>query len=150
SERSTRVRIVPYGRLLETLRRFVNGSADMSSRDAVQALTIASAAQVIVIPTLTYENSAWRARGEVRDPTTLRKLDVVETDPIPSSLIKKPGYDLMASLAKRLGDYFASSGPRKLRWFESLRALAGHEPPPIAPRFRDIDSAAEFERGFRA
>ena len=144
---STRVRVVPYDRVLETLRRFLAGGADMSSRDAVQALTSASAVQIVVIPTLVYENSAWRARGEVRDPATMTNLAVVETDPMISSLTKKAGYELMGALATRLDEHFVQAGPRKLRWLDSLRSMMGRQRPPISPRFRDVDAAAAFEEG---
>jgi tetratricopeptide (TPR) repeat protein len=147
SSDSTRVRVVGYDRVLESLRRFIGGNSDVSSRDAVQALTSATAPQIVVIPTLIYENSAWRARGEVRDPTTMTNLAVVDTDPIVSSLSKKTAYDLMTALATRLDDYFVAAGPRKLRWLDSVRSLIGRPPPPISARFRDLDAAAAFERG---
>jgi tetratricopeptide (TPR) repeat protein len=77
----------------------------------------------------------------------MTNLTVVETDPIISSLSKKTAYDLMASLASRLDEYFVATGPRKLRWRDSLRALAGRALPPISSRFRDVDAAAAFENG---
>src|SRR5262249_45373444 len=134
-------------RVLETLRRFMGGSSDVSSREAVQALTTASAPQVVVIPTLLYENNAWRARGEVRDPASLNNLIVVDTAPIVSSLSKKTAYDLMTALATRLDEYFVASGPRKLRWLDSMRSAIGRRPAPIGARFRDLEAAAAFEQG---
>ena len=147
SSGSSRVRVVAYDRLLETVRRFLAGSGDMSSRDAVQALATATAAQVVVMPTLIYENSAWRARAEVRDAGTMTNLAVVDADPVVSSLSKKTAYELMAALATKLDGYFTASGPRRLRWLDVFRSLAGREPPPVAARFRDIDAAAAFENG---
>jgi tetratricopeptide (TPR) repeat protein len=147
SSGSSRVRILPYDRLLETVRRFLIGGGDISSRDAVQALTTASGAQVVVIPTLLYENSAWRARAEVRDAGTMTNLTVVDTPPVVSSLSKKTAYDLMASLATKLDEHFTATGPRKLIWLDSLRSLAGRPRPTITARFRDIDAAAAFETG---
>jgi tetratricopeptide (TPR) repeat protein/tRNA A-37 threonylcarbamoyl transferase component Bud32 len=144
---STRVRVLGYDRVLETLRRFMGGSTDVSSREAVQALTTATAPRIVVIPTLLYENNAWRARGEVRDPTSMNNLAVVDTDPVVSSLSKKTAYDLMTALATRLNEYFVAAGPRKLGWLDSVRSLTGRRPPAISARFRDLDAAAAFERG---
>src|SRR5262249_29156753 len=106
-----------------------------------------NAPRIVVIPTLLYENNAWRARGEVRDPTSMNNLAVVDTDPMVSSLSKKTAYDLMTALAIRLDKYFVAGGPRKLTWLDSVRSLIGQRPPPISARFRDLDAAAAFERG---
>ena len=67
---SPNIRVVPYTRLLQIVRRFVTGGTDMSSREAIQALTAGSGAGVVVIPTLLYENGAWRGRAEIQDAAT--------------------------------------------------------------------------------
>ena len=147
SSDSTRVRIVGYDRVLEVLRRFLAGTSDVSGSEAVQSLTTASAAQVVVIPRLLYENNAWRAHAEVRDAASTTTLAVVDTDAVVSSLRKKTAYELMTALAARLNDHFIATGPRKLRWLDSMRLLAGRQPPAVLPRFRDLDAAAAFEKG---
>jgi hypothetical protein len=71
---SATVRVLPYRRLLEILRRFVAGESDVSSRDALQAIAAHSAATFIVVPTLVYENNAWRARAEFRSALRTRPM----------------------------------------------------------------------------
>src|SRR4029079_16980507 len=121
SSDSTRVRIVRYDRVLEVLRRFLAGTRVVSGSEAVQSLTTASAAQVVVIPRLLYENNAWRGHAEVRDAASTTTLAVVDPDAGASALRQKTAYELMTALAARLNDHFIATGPRKLRWLDSMR-----------------------------
>jgi serine/threonine protein kinase/tetratricopeptide (TPR) repeat protein len=141
------VRVVPYGRLLDILRRFEAGGADLSSREAMQAIAANSGAQIIIVPTLLYENGAWRARAELRMPDTATSAAVYDTDPIASSLSKNTAYSLMATLADRLRRHVEEHAPANVRALNMLRGFfGGHQPSP-APRFSSLEAAADFERG---
>jgi len=97
---SSMVRVLPYDRELQILRRFTGAGQDISSREAIQALTATSGARVVIVPTLLYENGAWRARVEFRDARTATNRAVQETNRIVSSLMKDTVYGMMPQVAK--------------------------------------------------
>jgi tetratricopeptide (TPR) repeat protein len=136
---SPNVRVVPYDRLLQIVRRFLLNGTDVSSREAIQALTTQSAAQVLIASTLLYENGAWRARAEFRNPQTATNVAVYDTDPVVSSLSKDAAHGLMASLATRIQEHFKTNGP----------GMSYMARPPSA-RMRSLDAAAAFEQGINA
>ncbi|MBI4486289.1 MAG: protein kinase, partial [Acidobacteria bacterium] len=144
------VRVLPYERLLQIVRRFRQGGGDVSSREAIQALTANSGARVIIIPTLLYENDAWKARVEFRDTTTATSRATDETAPVVSSLKKEAAYSLMPQLTSRIQGYFTTVGPRRASIADFVRKLAGRGPPPLATRLRTLDAAAAFEQGVDA
>ena len=113
---SSLVRVLPYDRELQILRRFTGAGQDVSSREAIQALTANSGARVVIVPTLLYENGAWRARVEFRDAKTATNAAVQDTPPVVSSLLKDTAYGLMPKLNARdrrpfHGDGFAARHP---------------------------------------
>ena len=110
---SPNIRVVPYTRLLQIIRRFVTGGTDMSSREAIQAVTAKSGAGVVVIPTLLYENGAWRGRAEIQDAATGTNAAVYNTDPVASSLAKDTAYALTAGLAREIEQHFVDQRARR-------------------------------------
>jgi tetratricopeptide (TPR) repeat protein len=144
------VRVLPYDRELQILRRFRTGGQDFSSREAIQALTANSGARIVIAPTLLYENGAWRARVEFRDTTTATNAAVQETVPVVSSLIKDTAYGLMPSLAAAIDAHFIAVGPRRADLARTLLRTAGRSAPPPQRRLRTLDSAAAFEQGLDA
>ena len=120
------------------------------SRDALQAIASHSAATFIVVPTLVYENNAWRARVEFRSALTATNVAVHETEPVVSSLNKETAFKLIASLAEGTQKYFDGNAPRNRRALEAIRHLSGFRPSPITPRMRSLDASAAFERGLNA
>ena len=136
---SPNVRVLPYDRLLQIVRRFLLNGTDVSSREATQALTTESAARFVIVPTLLYEGGAWRARAEFRNPETATNVAVYETDRVVSSLSKDTAYGLMASLAEGIQQHFKANGPGKTYSVRSSGA-----------RLRTIDAAAAFEQGINA
>jgi serine/threonine protein kinase/tetratricopeptide (TPR) repeat protein len=147
---SHHIRVLPYDRLLQILRRFRAAGRDVSSREAIQALTANSGARVVIIPTLLYENDGWKARVEFLDTTTATSRASDETDPVVSSLKKEAAYGLMPQLALRIQGYFAAVGPRRASIADFVRTLAGRGPLPPATRLRTLDAAAAFEQGLDA
>src|SRR5262245_26180098 len=67
---SSVVRVLSYDRLLQIIRGFSAAGVDVSSREALQAISANTGADVIALPTLLYENGAWRARVELRNSKT--------------------------------------------------------------------------------
>ncbi|MSO29822.1 MAG: serine/threonine protein kinase [Acidobacteria bacterium] len=144
------VRVMPYERLAQVLRRFRAPGQDVSSREAIQALTAATGAPVVIIPTLVYENSALRARIEVRDSATATNRATYDTAPIVSSLIKDSAYRLVPALAAGIESHFLAVGPRRAAIADTVRRLTGREPPAPAMRLGSLDAAAALEQGLDA
>jgi len=148
---SAAVRVLPYDRQLQILRRFRTAGQDISSREAIQALTANSDARIVIAPTLLYENGAWRARVEFRDATTATNAAAQDTAPVVSSLIKDTAYGLMPSLTAAIDAHFVAAGPRRASVARHLLGLAGRAPVlSTMPRLRTLDAAAAFEQGLDA
>jgi tetratricopeptide (TPR) repeat protein len=134
---SADVRVVPYAQLVQPLRRFLTAGTDVSSPEAIRALTAASGASVIVVPTLLYEKGAWKARADLqqRDGGVIGR---VETEAIDSSLTKDAAATLVSALATRVEERF-----RNQRWtMARVSARPG--------RFQSLDAAQAFEEGITA
>jgi len=144
------VRVLPYERLVQIVRRFRQGRGDVSSREALQAIAMHGGADVIIVPTLLYENGAWLARVEFRDVDTATNTATFETPPVLSSLMKATVYGLVAPLAEAVHGHFVRSGPARARAAAAIRSLAGPEPSSPTARFSTLDAASEFERGIDA
>jgi tetratricopeptide (TPR) repeat protein len=127
---SPNIRVAPYVRVLEMLRRFISGAGDISSRDAIQAISTQSGAHFVVVPALAYRDGAWLALAEIRNVGTL------ETEAVTSSLPKETAYRLIVSLAAGIQEHFKVSWPRG--------SPAGRSP---GSRFRTLDAARAFEEG---
>ena len=136
---SPNARVLPYDRVLQIVRGFLQKGTDVSSREAVQALTTQSGAQSVIIPTLLYENGSWRARAEFRNPETSTNTAVFETSPVVSSLSKDTAYALMASLGEGIQQHFKADGPGR-----------SYVPRAPAARLRTLDAVAVFEQGLNA
>jgi tetratricopeptide (TPR) repeat protein len=122
------IRVVPYLRLAEIVRPFRAG-ADMSGREAIDALTAQSGARVVIIPTIEYRNGAWLARAEFRSAETGTNVMTFETAAQTSSLPKETAYRLMPALADGIYAHFKTKAH-----------------PPSVP-FRTIEAAKAFEEG---
>jgi tetratricopeptide (TPR) repeat protein len=144
------VRVLPYERVLPVIRRFRLGGPDVSSRDALQALSAQSDARTIIVPTLLYENGAWRARVEVRDAATATTTHTYGVDGVVSSLMKDAVYRLMPSLTERIDSHFQVAAGWRVRVADSIRRITGRAPAPAGPRLLTLDAAADFERGLNA
>ena len=131
------VRVFSYARLLSPLRRFLAGGSDPSGADAVQVLAGVSGAQVIVRPSLVYDQGALKARADLLDAKG-GAMGRVETAPIVSSLTKDAAATLVGSLADAIDERL-----RGRRW-----TLAGAQVRPM--RFASLDAAKAYETGLNA
>jgi tetratricopeptide (TPR) repeat protein len=147
---SSTIRVLPYDRLLQIIRRFRVGGEDASSRDALQALTANSGAQLVVVPTLLYDAGSWRARVEIRDAHTATNVASYDTPSVVSSLPKDVAYELMPTLVNQIEDHFLSTGPLRARWASRIRAATGRSAPPPGVQLRSLDVAASLEQGLDA
>ncbi len=136
---SRNIRVVPYPRLLGIVRRFLAGGADMSSREAIQSVTAASGARMVVVPTLLYENGSWRGRAEIQDAATGTNTAVYDTEAVASSLPKDTAYTLTTQIAQQVEQHFISNGPG-----------ASSPPRAASARLRTLDAARAFEGGVNA
>jgi tRNA A-37 threonylcarbamoyl transferase component Bud32/tetratricopeptide (TPR) repeat protein len=132
------VRVWPYRQLLQPLRRFLQGGPDVSSLEAVRAVAATSGAPVVVVPTLLYEAGAWKARAELQRPGGNTVSELIETDPLESSLTKETAATLIASLALKVEQRFDS----RRWWFRRERSTP--------ERFQSLDAAQAFEEGVNA
>jgi len=146
---SRRLRLVPYDRLLQIIRRYRQGPADVSSREAMQAVATQSGAAMVIVPTLLNDNGALRARIDLRDVVTAASVATYETGPVVSSLVKDSAYGLMLPVAAAVNDHTRRTGSWRAYAGDAIRSLASPRPPPRS-QLRTLDAAAAFERGVDA
>jgi tetratricopeptide (TPR) repeat protein len=136
---STVVRAVPHTQVVQILHRFLVNGVDVTSRDAIQALSTNSGAAVVVVPSLVYENGAMRARAELVNPATATTVrEAVETAAKSSLLAKETAAELIEALAPGIEERFRE------RWRFTVRSAR----PSL--RFRSLDAAKAFEEGLNA
>ncbi|MGH9254837.1 MAG: protein kinase domain-containing protein [Vicinamibacterales bacterium] len=143
---SRHVRALSYERLSQIVERFRHGTADVSSRDAMQALATHGGAQVIVVPTLLFENGAWRARVEFRNAVTATSEASYDTPAVVSSLVKEAAYGLLSSLARDVDQHVRRTQPWRGYVADAVRSPFRRSGV-LPTQFRTLDAAAAFERG---
>jgi tRNA A-37 threonylcarbamoyl transferase component Bud32/Flp pilus assembly protein TadD len=145
------VRVVPYERLLQIVRRFRDSrDADVAEPGVLQALAEHSGARMIVVPILLREGDAWKARAEIRDPANGETVATVETDAVTSALPKEAAFDLVIQLTQRVKDHFLGEGPVRASLSASARRLVSGDEAAGVPRLGTLDAAEAFERGLDA
>jgi serine/threonine protein kinase/tetratricopeptide (TPR) repeat protein len=132
---SPNVRLLSHGRAMQALRRFIAAKEDISSREALDALSQSSGARFVVVPMLIYADRSWRARVEVRNADTAASM-VYETDPIVSVQRNDTAYTLMRAVAKRVQEHFKA--------LESGRPYLER---PVAARLRSLDAVKGLQEG---
>ena len=135
---SPNVRVVPYLRLLEIVRRFI-GAGDASSSDAIQAIATQGGASFVVVPSLEYRNATWLAQVQIRNVDTGTVMNSYETDALTSSLPKDTALRQIALLAEKVQAHFKANGPNR-----------SYTRRPTSARFRNLDAAKAFEEGLNA
>jgi tetratricopeptide (TPR) repeat protein len=131
---SPNVRVVPYLRLLEIVRRFIS-AGDPSSTDAIHAIATHAGVAFVVVPSLEYRDGTWHAQAQVRS-VDAGTATPYETEAISSSLPKDTGYRLVALLSDVVQRHFEANGPG--------RPFARR---PASARFGNLDAARAFEEG---
>ena len=145
-EDSRVVRPLPFDRLLQIVRRF-RTAGDISSVEAIQAISAASGASIMLSPVLVYENNTWRVRVEVTAPGS----DAVtyDTEPITSALAKDTVYGLVPQVARLVDEHFTTRGPRRAYAANVLRSAFGATAS-SGTLMRTLDAAAAFAEGIDA
>ncbi|HEY6613300.1 MAG TPA: serine/threonine-protein kinase, partial [Vicinamibacterales bacterium] len=136
---SPNIRVLSYPRLLQIVRRFIARGTDVSSRDAVQAVTTYGGPRFVVLPVLAYEGGRWRARAEIQDASTSTTAAVVETDAVSSSIARDTAYTLVGQIAALVQEHFRTNGPGQSYTLRSASA-----------RLRSLDAVRAFEEGLSA
>jgi tetratricopeptide (TPR) repeat protein len=146
---SSVVRALSYDRLLQIIRGSSAGGADVSSRETLQAISANTGADVIALPTLLYEDGAWKARVELRNSKTATNVAAFDTPPVTSSLVKDTTHRLMPALAAAIDGYGVSMQPRRAQLASALKQVVGNAP---APKLHaaTLDAAAHLERAVNA
>ena len=135
---SPNVRVVPYLRLLEIVRRFI-GAGDVSSSEAIQAIATQGGASFVVIPSLEYRNAMWQAQAQVRSVQTGAVVETYESEAVSSSLPKDTVLRLTVSLRDGIETYLKANGPGR-----------SYTRRPASARFRSLDAVQAFEEGLNA
>jgi tetratricopeptide (TPR) repeat protein len=137
---SPNLRVVPYPRLLEIVRRFIGAKdRDVSSSEAIQAIATQSGASFVIIPSLEYRNGMWLARAQVRSVEAGTVTNTYETEALASSLPKDTALRQLPLLAEKIQAHFRANGPG--------RSYASR---PVSARFRNLDALRAFEEGLNA
>ena len=148
---SPTIRVVPYERLLQIVRAFRLEGKDVSSREAIQAITTNSGARIVLVPTLLYENGAWRMRVELRDAATATNVDVIDTAPVASSLPKDTAHGLIPAVASLVETHAGIDQSRRASLLARARAMVGGgNDGARVTRPRTLDVAAALEHGLDA
>jgi serine/threonine protein kinase/tetratricopeptide (TPR) repeat protein len=132
---SPNVRLLPHGRVMQALRRFIVSNQDVSSREALDVLSRSSGVRYVVVPTIVYEDRSWRARIDVRDADTAAT-KVYETEPMVSVQPQETAFTLMRTAAKVVQDHFTAQG-----------AGRPYVERPVAARLRTLDAVKGLEEG---
>jgi serine/threonine-protein kinase len=141
------LQVTPYSRVLEVLRRFQQQKADVSNRDAIQAITSNTGASLVVVPTLLRNGGAWSARVELRDPRTSNSVWVHETSAETSSLTRDVAFRLAMALADDIDAHLRSNRTTVLRAATSVLPSGGRGRP---GRARTLDVVKAFTDGTSA
>jgi tetratricopeptide (TPR) repeat protein len=145
---STRVRVFPYERMLEIVGPYRAPGRDVSSRDAVQALTTSSRAEVVLAPTLFNEDGAWKGRIEFRDAATATTRATRETGAVVSALPKDALHNLVPQLAANIEAYFAETGSRRAALADRINRALGRVPElREVPQLQSLDAVVALEAG---
>ena len=140
------VHVPSYSLLLHSLRRFLAGGEDVSSRDVIQAIGAHDDRRIVVVPTLLDQNG-WYARVEFLDPTTGRPTSTLQTEPIPSTLYKETTFAAMEAVARLIERRFSS--PRS-RLAAAARQFVGWDGRTRGRIPQSLDAIKAFEEGIRA
>jgi serine/threonine protein kinase/tetratricopeptide (TPR) repeat protein len=132
---SPNVRLLSHGRAMQALRRFIAAKEDISSPEALDALSQSSGVRFVVVPMLIYADRSWRARVEVRNAVTAAST-VYETDPIVSVRRNETAYTLMRAVAKSVQEHFKALEPGR-PYLER----------PVAARLRSLDAVKGLQEG---
>jgi tetratricopeptide (TPR) repeat protein len=143
------VRVVPYERVLQIVRRSRRDGQDPSSREALQSIADNAGVAVVVVPTLLYEGGAWRARVEYRDATKATNQATSETSPVVSSLINDTALALVEQIAAAVDTHFANDASARARMALKVRETLDRSAARGRP-LRSLDAAAQYERGLDA
>jgi serine/threonine protein kinase/tetratricopeptide (TPR) repeat protein len=136
---SPNVRVLPYSRLLQIIRRFLAGGSDMASREAVLAISEQGGPRFLVLPALVYENDRWRAQAEIQDAATSTRVALLQTAGVPSAIPKEVSYSLIVQIASAIQEHFKANGPGK-----------SYSQRPSSARLRSLDAAKSVEHGLNA
>jgi tetratricopeptide (TPR) repeat protein len=144
------VRVVPYDRLLQIIRRYRAAGGEISSREALRAITTETGAPIVVVPTLLWDAGKWKMRVDYQDARSTTSLATEETAPQASSLAKEAVYELTVAMSQQIRAHVATTAPWRASLSERLRDRFGSSDRSHATRFRTLDAAAVYEQGLDA
>ncbi|HLG55660.1 MAG TPA: protein kinase [Vicinamibacterales bacterium] len=138
--------VVPYGRVSDIAQKFLRAGADVSNREAIQAIAAQTSGALVIVPNLLREGGEWRARVELRNSATATSDWTYETDPMTSSLSRDTAYRLAVALAEPVEEHLRSRRSHLVRLILGVVGAGRRE---IAWHMRSLDAAKAFEEGTR-
>jgi tRNA A-37 threonylcarbamoyl transferase component Bud32/tetratricopeptide (TPR) repeat protein len=132
---SPNIRVVPWPRMLQTIRGVTERGDDMSDNTAMSDLVAATGTTTVIVPTLLYEERRWRVRVDVMDGTPLVRRASYESDAVSSALPAVTAFALTRAAGGLILENVANT------WWSRLRPFQEFTPP------RGVDTALHFERG---
>jgi tetratricopeptide (TPR) repeat protein len=144
---SPNLRVVPYSRLLEVVRRFIGaggtagtgGAGDVSSSEAIEAIASQSGARFVVLPSLEYRSGMWFGAVQVRSADTGTTIKSYETPGSSSALPRNTALALVPLIADAVQAHFKTAGPGR-----------AYTVRPASSRFRNLEAAQAYEQGANA
>jgi tetratricopeptide (TPR) repeat protein len=143
------VRVVPYERVLQIIRRYRRPGQDVSGREAARAIANETGARVLIVPTLFWHEGAWKVQVEYQEAKTGAPRGIDETAPMVSALAKDAVYTLTARVSGQVREHFTNASPLRPYLVERVRGLLTADGP-RSIRMRTLDAAAALEQGLDA
>ncbi len=113
---SPNIQVLPYERLVEITRGFEREGKDISSPEALQAISSYSNSRFLVVPTMFAVGSALRESAEFRDAQTLEAAGAARVERVRSGPGEETLYSMLDELANQIQVHFKKVSRGGVAW----------------------------------
>jgi tetratricopeptide (TPR) repeat protein/predicted Ser/Thr protein kinase/TolB-like protein len=113
---SPNIQVLPYERLVEITRGFEREGKDISSPEALQAISSYSNSRFLVVPTMFAVGSALRVSAEFRDAQTLEAAGAARVEHVRSGPAEETLYSMLDELANQIQVHFRKVSRGEVSW----------------------------------
>ena len=113
---SPNIQVLPYERLVEITRGFEGEGKDISSPEALQAISSYSNSRFLVVPTMFAVGSALRVSAEFRDAQTLETAGAARVERVRSGPAEEIVYTMLDELANQIQVHFKNVSRGGVAW----------------------------------
>jgi tetratricopeptide (TPR) repeat protein len=113
---SPNIQVLPYERLVEITRGFEREGKDISSPEALQAISSYSNSRFLVVPTMFAVGSALRVSAEFRDAQTLEAAGAARVEQVRSGPAEETLYSMLDELANQIQVHFRKVSRGEVSW----------------------------------